>query len=224
MSNILNLDIIVNQQLDFLTKGLSFRIKGSYNSQYSHTKDRSSSKALYLANYLHDLDPSAPDDKTIVYKKIGTDGILGYNESFVAARNWYFESALTYDRKFGVHHFTGLVLYNESKTYYPAINVDIPLGYVGLAGRMTYDYKSKYLLDLNMGYNGSENFAPARRFGLFPAISMGWVMSEEKFMKHVPVIDYLKIRGSYGIVGNDKIGGTRFLYLPDSYLANNGGY
>ncbi len=224
LTNILNLDINLNQNLDVFTKGLAFRIKGSYNSTYVHTKTRTSSKATYMANYLHDLDPTAPDDKTIVYKKSGEDGILGYSEAFGKSRNWYMESAFTYDRGFGDHHVTGLLLYNESKTYYPAIYPDIPLGYVGLAARATYDFKSKYLLDLNMGYNGSENFAPSRRFGFFPAASIGWVISEEKFMKHVPIIEYLKIRGSYGIVGNDKFGNSRFLYLPDSYSANAGGY
>ncbi len=222
--NILNFDINVKQQLDFLTKGLSFRIKGSYNSIYNHIKSRNSSEATYMANYLHDLDPTAPDDKTIVYKKNGEDGIMGFSESFGKARDWYFESAFSYDRDFGIHHVTGLLLYNESKSFYPAVNPDIPLGYVGLAGRITYDYKSKYLFDLNMGYNGSENFAPGKRFGLFPAISMGWVLTAENFMKKIPVIEYLKLRGSYGIVGNDRMGGRRFLYLPDSYLASSGGY
>lgn len=225
LTNPLNLDLAVNQQLDVITKGLSFKVQGSYNGSYNFTKVRNSSRALYLASYLHDLDASAPDDKTVVYKKIGEDGILGYSESFGKSRDWYFETSLSYDRSFGVHHLTGLVLYNESKSFYPSVNIDIPRGYVGLVGRVTYDYKSKYLVDLNMGYNGSENFAPGRRFGLFPAVSAGWVMSEEKFMKqHVPIIDYLKIRGSYGIVGNDKIGNSRFLYLPDSYSASSGGY
>jgi TonB-linked SusC/RagA family outer membrane protein len=224
-TNPLNIDLNLNQKLDVFTKGLEFRIKGSYNGTYSFNKTRTSSKAVYRANYLHDLDPNTPDDKTIVYKKIGEDGILGYAESFSKARDWYFETALSYNRTFSAHTFTGLLLYNQSKTFYPSSYVDIPRGYVGLVGRITYDYKSKYLLDVNMGYNGSENFAPGRRFGLFPAVSVGWVMSEEKFMKdHVAFIEYLKIRGSYGIVGNDRMGSSRFLYLPDSYFTNSGGY
>ena len=224
LTNPLNFDLNVNQKLDVVTKGLSFKIKGSYNGSYNFTKVRNSSRALYLANYLHDLNPAAPDDKTVVYKKIGEDGILGYSESFGKSRDWYLETAFSYDRIFDAHHLTGLLLYNQSKSFYPSVNIDIPRGYLGLAGRVTYDYKSKYLLDLNMGYNGSENFAPGRRFGLFPAISMGWVLSEENFMKNIPIIDYLKLRGSYGIVGNDKIGNSRFLYLPDSYSPNSGGY
>jgi len=225
LTNPLNFDLILNQKLDAITEGLSFKIKGAYNGSYSFTKVRTSSRATYLAAYLHDLDSTAPDDKTIVYRKIGEDGTLGYGESFGKARDWYFETGLSYDRTFDVHRFTGLLLYNQSKFFYPAINVDIPMGYVGLVGRVTYDYKSKYLLDLNVGYNGSENFAPERRFGLFPAVSAGWVVSEENFMKaHLPFIEYLKIRGSYGVVGNDKMNNSRFLYLPDSYSASSGGY
>lgn len=224
-TNPLNIDLNLSQKLDVFTKGLEFRVKGAYNGTYSFNKTRASTKAVYRANYLHDLDPTKPDDKTIVYKKIGEDGILSYAESFSKARDWYFETALSYNRTFSAHTFTGLLLYNQSKTFYPSSYVDIPRGYVGLVGRITYDYKSKYLLDVNMGYNGSENFAPGRRFGLFPAVSAGWVMSEEPFMKdHVPFIEYLKIRGSYGVVGNDRMGSSRFLYLPDSYFTNVGGY
>ena len=220
----LNFDINLNQNLDIFTKGLSFRVKGSYNSYLTHGKVRHSNKPTYFAVYLHDIDPTAPDDKTVVYKKGGDGDILGYSESFNKNKDWYFESAFSYDRIFGNHHVTGLLLYNETKSYYPSINIDIPRGYVGLVGRATYDFKSKYLLDLDIGYNGSENFAPGRRFGFFPAVSMGWILTEERFMKNIPVIEFLKLRGSYGIVGNDKIGSSRFLYLPNSYSANAGGY
>lgn len=80
------------------------------------------------------------------------------------------------------------------------------------------------MADFNIGYNGSENFAPDKRYGVFPALSLGWIVSEEKFMKKLPFISYLKLRASYGVVGNDKIGGNRFLYLPDSYVFGGGGY
>lgn len=89
----------------------------------------------------------------------------------------------------------------------------------GLVGRATYDYKTRYLADFSIGYNGSENFAEGSRFGFFPAGSIGWIISEEPFMKSLkPYISYLKLRGSYGIVGNDIVSdGSRFLYLPDAY-------
>ena len=90
-------------------------------------------------------------------------------------------------------------IYNHQKDYYPrdadgnlTSNQDIPRGLVGIAGRVTYDYNSKYSLDFNIGYNGSENFAEKNRFGVFPAISGGWVVTKEKFMESVKFIDFLK--------------------------------
>jgi len=214
--NTLNLDIGLLQKLDMITKGLSFRIKGSYNTFYSQTKTRASSIAYYQPYYIYDVDPTYPTtDNTIVYKKQGTDGTLSYGESFGKDRDWYAEAGFNYDRAFGVHHFTGLILYNQSKYFYPNQYSDIPAGLVGLVGRVTYDYSSRYLLDLNMGYNGSENFAPDQRFGFFPAASVGWILTEESFMKGVGFFEYVKFRGSYGVVGNDKLG---------SYNPSNGGY
>ncbi len=105
-------------------------------------------------------------------------------------RNWYGEFSLNYNRSFGDHDVSVLFLYNQSKKYYPETKidgkvfyVDIPTAYIGYVGRLTYAYKKRYMLDLNAGYNGSENFAPDKRFGFFPAASVGWTLSEEKFMK-----------------------------------------
>jgi TonB-linked SusC/RagA family outer membrane protein len=224
VNNVLNLDLNLNQGLDFITKGLQFRGKFSYNSFYTHNKLRSTSSAYYEAWYRTDVDPSAVGDSTIVFRKSGTDGILGYGESFGRNRDWYMEGGLTYDRSFDNHNVTALLLYNQSKRYYPGQLPGIPLGYVGIVGRVTYDFRSKYMAEFNLGYNGSENFAPGKRFGLFPSFSGGWVVSEESFMRDVNVITFLKLRASYGIVGNDRLGGARFLYLPDSYTASAGGY
>src|SRR3712207_8722460 len=83
--------------------------------------------------------------------------------------------------------------------------------------RSTYDWKTRYMAEINVGYNGSENFAPGKRFGFFPAASAGWVLTEEKFMQPLkPWLSYFKFRASYGIVGNDRVSGNfRFLYLPE---------
>lgn len=161
----------------------------------------------------------------MVFRKSGPNSELGYEETRDADRNWYAEASLNYKRKFKKHNVSALLLYNQSKNYYPEQYPDIPTGYVGLVGRVTYDYATRYLVDFNIGYNGSENFAPGKRYGVFPAVSLGWIVSEEKFMKkNLPFISYLKLRGSYGVVGNDKIGNNRFLYLPDSYAFGGGGY
>lgn len=124
-----------------------------------------------------------------------------------------------------------LMANNQSRNYYPT-NPNgslmsyqyIPHSYVGLVGRAAYSYKSKYLADFNIGYNGSENFAPGKtRFGLFPSLSAGWVVTGEKFMEQQKVIDYLKVRVSWGRVGNDRGINTRFMYMP-AVWSDSGGY
>ena len=139
------------------------------------------------------------------------------------------EVALNYKRDFGAHHVSALAMYNQSMKYYPKGNwPGVPRSYVGFVGRVTYDYHTRYMADFSVGYNGSENFAPGKRFGLFPAGSLGWIISEEKFMKPLkPYVSYMKIRASLGVVGNDRTSdNSRFLYLPDVYDANgdNKGY
>lgn len=210
-SNTLNLDLALDQKLDFLTKGLSFKLKGSYNSSYSVTKGRGAS----VANY----NPVQVVDGKMEYRKNGADSQLGYGESSGKGRNWYMEASFNYNRNFGDHHVGALLLYNQSKEYYPSTYSDIPRGYVGLVGRVTYDWKNRYMVDFNMGYNGSENFAPENRFAVFPAGSIGWTVSEEKFWEPVKkYVGYMKLRASVGKVGNDKIGGNRFMYTPDAYI------
>lgn len=223
-SNDLNFDIDLKQDLSAFVEGLSFRTKISYNSFYTHNKVRNSSVANYEPYYRVDVDSTAAGDSTIVYRKNGSDGSLSYREQTNKGRNNYLEFGLDYARKFGDHNVTGLVLYNQRKVYYPDQFSYIPTAVVGLVGRITYDYRTRYLLDLNLGYNGSENFAEGRRFGLFPAVSAGWIISEEAFFPENRLISYLKLRASYGLVGNDKIGSDRFLYLPDSYSLDAQGY
>lgn len=233
LNNELNFDIDLKQKLDVVLKGFSFRTKISYNTKYRHSKVRNSSVAKYSPYFRKDVDPDAdPDDRSIVYRKIGSDANLSYGENFGKGRDWYMEAGFNYDRKFGAHNVEALLLYNQSKMYYPlapsgspADNQEIPAGLVGLAGRVTYDYKTRYLADFNLGYNGSENFAEEQRFGVFPAMSVGWILTEEPFMKGFSgILSYMKVRFSYGLVGNDKIGGDRFLYLPNTFDPSSGGY
>lgn len=176
-TNVLNVDLVLDQKLDFITKGLSFKLKGSYNTSYWTQKIASSSMAVYT--------PVLHDDGSIGYRKSGSDSQLSYSRNSNGegkSRDWYMEAALNYSRKFGDHNVTGLVLYNQSKRYYPGGTYDdIPSAYVGFVGRATYDYKTRYMAEFNVGYNGSENFAPGKRYGLFPAGSIGWIVSEESF-------------------------------------------
>lgn len=224
--NVVNLDLQYKLKLDFITKGLDFRIKGSYNSDYTQQKARTTGDGIKYKATIAEGEYEADGSPKIVYVRQGDTWPLGYSEARWGGRNWYAESSLNYARKFGDHNVTALLLYNESKNYYPGgIYNSIPRGYVGMVARATYDYQTKYLLDLNMGYNGSENFAKGKRFGFFPSASVGWIASSEKFWKPISkIVTYLKIRGSIGKVGNDQ-GVGRFLYLPGTwqFYDNNGG-
>lgn len=217
-NNALNVDLILNQKLDFVTKGLSFRVKGSYNSSFTVYKKGEASIARYT--------PVMLEDGTLAYRKSGENSDAKYvlkDSEQGKARDWYMEAGLNYARSFGNNNVTALLLYNQSKEYYPSTYSDIPKGVVGLVGRLTYDWKNRYMAEFNIGYNGSENFAPERRFGTFPAGSIGWVVSEESFWKSIkPVVNFLKLRATMGMVGNEKIGGARFMYSPDPYGINDG--
>lgn len=232
-TNVVNLDLALTQKLDFITKGLQFKIKVAYNSGYDHTKERATSIESYQPWYRKDVTwmehPAGSDPNEVVYIQDGEAGLISYAESFGKSRDWYAEASFDWKRDFGLHHLSALALYNQSKTYYPDSDYPgIPRGYVGLVGRVTYDYDNKYLIEGNVGYNGSENFAPGNRYGFFPAVSGGWVLTQEEFLKDNPVVNFLKIRASYGIVGNDRYHpyGTgfmdRFLYLPNSYFIGSG--
>ena len=229
----LNMDLDITQKLDFVTPGLSVSVKGAYDNQFKLYKERAGgaieSQTVYYQSYFDsngNMPQTDPDyDKTHIFVPSGSDTPLTYSESSGRAQNWYLEGRINYDRMFGDHKVSGLILYNQSRNYYPDSYTYLPRNYVGLVGRATYAYQSKYLLDVNVGYNGSENFAPGKRYGFFPAASLGWVISEEKFMKQVDFISFLKLRASYGLVGNDILNEyKRFLYLPDSYSASSGGY
>lgn len=219
VSNILNFDLILTQDLKMITPGLDLRFKGSYNNIFTTNKRRStdneqSGMPIYIPYPVYENGEIVD----IVYEKTGERQTLGYSESYSYNRDWYFETSLNYQRKFGLHNVAGLLLYNQTKRYYPNQYRDIPNGYIGVVGRVTYDYATRYLLDLNLGINGSENFAVGKRYGFFPSGSIGWVISEEEFMSNQNIIDYLKIRYSYGIVGSDRgVGNNRFLYMPPSY-------
>ena len=237
--NVLNLDLALEQKLDFITPGLSMNIKGAYNTNYNVKASRTPSGADSMCTpiYLGSIETPGMDfwdprfDRTIVYQTDGVSGLheqMSYGEEVGRGRNWYGEFSLNYSRSFGDHDVSALFLYNQSKKYYPETKIDgkvfymdIPTAYVGYVGRMTYAYKKRYMVDLNAGYNGSENFAPDKRFGFFPAVSAGWILSEEKFMKKQKVIDFLKLRASYGIVGNDKMENARFLYMAGAWSGYN---
>ena len=222
-NNKLQMDLVLDQKLDFVTKGLSLKLKGSYNSSYQVRKEITNSAATYTPVYHKWLDESGAVKEQIQYRLSGDNTEPVYsNSSPSTGRNWYAEGSLNYNRSFGLHTITALALYNQSKEYYIRGDYsDIARTYVGFVGRVTYDWNNRYMAEVNFGYNGSENFAPGKRFGSFPAGSVGWVVSDEPFFKPVKkYISFLKLRASWGLVGNDKIGGNRFMYMADPYIVN----
>lgn len=195
-----------------LLKGLSAHASISYDSYYYSRKSFRKSIQYYLAQ----RDPANADN--ILYIPKEEETVWFANPGYGKNRKVYMEAGLNYQHNFGKHHTTALLLYNQSKYYSPSLKFLVPNAYQGIVGRITYDYASRYLAEFNMGYNGTENFASGRRFGFFPAVSAGWVVSEEPFFPKNDYLVFMKLRATYGEVGNDKIGGDRFLYLPSSYV------
>ncbi len=230
--NKIQMDLVLNQKLDFLTKGLSFKVKGSYNSAYTISKQGDCGIATFNPIVQYDATTgkvlyNADGTPVIAYRQNGNDTDPSYKASQAKARDWYLEGSFNYSRVFGKHTVNALLLYNQSKQYYYSSDSykDVPRSYVGLVGRVTYDYANRYMAEFNIGYNGSENFAPGRRFGTFPAGSIGWIASEEKFWKPISkVVSFFKLRASWGLVGNDKTtDAIRFMYLADPFVTGSYG-
>lgn len=191
-----------------VTKGLSVQGRFAYDHFYFASINRN--KAYELRQYTG-KDAEGNDQ----YNTIREEAPLGFHINNRANRAVYSEASVNYDRSFGKHNFTGLALYNRREyidLVRPGISStdNLPYRREGLAGRLTYGFDDRYLLEFNVGYNGSENFPKGKRFGFFPSVSAGWIVSGEDFW-NVNFINHLKLRGSYGEVGNDQIG-QRFIY------------
>ncbi|MEE3465611.1 MAG: TonB-dependent receptor [Candidatus Cryptobacteroides sp.] len=234
----LNMDMTITQRLDFLTQGLSVSVKGSFDTSMALTKKRTGSggyhQTIEYQSWADNSGLSMSDpafDRTYLPVISGSEPTLSYSESTDDDKSWYLEASINYKRKFaGKHNVSALFLYNQSRNYYPKKDGEpmayqwLPRGYVGWVARATYAYADKYLVDVSAGYNGSENFAPGKtRYGLFPSASLGWVISEEKWMKKAPWIDFLKVRASIGKVGNDLSNTVRFMYM-DGVWTDAGSY
>ena len=214
--NYLNGNLRFDYDLGSITTGLS----AHGNIAIQTYNDQSVVNTKTLITYLAVRLP----DGTINYVPSTTEAQFGFSQSGTYNRRITAEFGFDYKRSFRKNNLTGLLLYNQQKTFDPALAFLVPKGYQSFVGRATYDYDGRYLAEVNVGYNGTENFAPGKRFGLFPAYSLGWVASQEKFFPKNGFVNFLKVRGSYGEVGNDNIGGTRFLYRPTSYSTFGNAY
>lgn len=203
-------------------KGLTANIKFSWDAWNTTLQRRSKSPTFYHAR-------GRAEDGSLIYDDENGDGIwepvhtgdetLSYGIGRSGTMTRYVEGSLTYNRLFGEHRVGALFLYNHkiyTDTQAGSSSASLPYKDQGIAGRLTYAFRDTYFLEVNMGYNGSENFARGHRFGFFPAVALGWMMSSEKwFEPATKVIDMLKWKASYGKVGDDDIGGTRrWVYEP----------
>lgn len=201
-------------------QGLTASIKFSWDATGSQVQVRSKTPRQFHAT-------GRDDDGKLIFGNPIYEGseTLGFSTSATNYLVTYMEGSLNYSRLFGKHRVGAMFLYNHKirrNTYGYSSTNSIPYKNQGIAGRITYAYKDRYFAEFNMGYNGSENFAPGHRFGFFPAVSAGWLMSEEPWW--APIKDYVnmvKWKGSYGKVGNDQISGTRWLYLSTIISGNS---
>lgn len=223
-NTLLSNSLKLNYDLDGLTQGLSARAAVNYEGDYVRAVKYSPSVPVYTARRNYD-DPNKLDffNGQTGANQINTNPGDGY-----AWHKIYYEAGLNYNRTFGGHAFSGLLLGTAQQYSMPGDEFHTPSGLMGFVGRVTYDYRERYLADLNMGYNGTEQFIKGKRFGFFPAVSLGWILSNESFFPKNNGVNFIKFRGSYGEVGNDQLvtGGVtrRYLYLPSTFNMDQDGY
>lgn len=229
----LNGSFAMNLDMGFLTKGLKAEVMFSYDASEGRWINRKLD--TYKDGYREypkyaTFMPIEGSDAymsgghyTGAYKtgnKYDIDQTIGNGFSHNASDGrTYIQARLDYNRLFSNHHeVTAMLLANRGNR---TVNNELAYHSQGITGRFAYYYNQKYLMEFNFGYNGSENFAPGKRYGFFPAGSIGWVVSEEEFMKKASWIDFLKVRASYGLVGSDNVS-SRFPYL--AFYGGGSGY
>lgn len=208
----------ITQDLPWITEGLSINATVSFDA-YNFTSNRfTRTPNSYMAI-------GRDEDGNIIWQQTFTGSeALSYSNTSSGNMSIYFETGINYKRSFGNHDVSAMLLYNQSDekdTKATSVETALPYRFNGIAGRATYAYNDRYFVEFNFGYNGSENFAPAHRYGFFPSGGLGWVISNEKFFEPLKkVISFLKFRGTYGLVGNSKITGRRFAYLSTVYTSD----
>lgn len=229
----LNGSFAMNLDMEFLTKGLKAEVMFSYDASEGRWINRKLD--TYKDGYREypkyaTFMPIEGSDAymagghyTGAYKtgnKYDIDQTIGNGFSHNASDGrTYIQARLDYNRLFSNRHeVTAMLLTNRGNR---TVNNELAYHSQGITGRFAYYYNQKYLMEFNFGYNGSENFTPGKRYGFFPAGSIGWVVSEEEFMKKASWIDFLKVRASYGLVGSDNVS-SRFPYL--AFYGSGSGY
>ena len=227
--NRINTDIILNQKLDFITKGLSASVKTGLSSKYNVTKEK-----VFVNNPLWDINWTSVDmglenpwirSTTSNYVwNLKPFSVSQENSASSVAFIFYLEGAINYKRKFAkAHNVTGLLLYNQRQYNSAAA---FPKRNQSFVARATYDYKGKYLFEANAGITGSEQFAPSNRYGFFPSVAIGYYLSKEKFWKTaMPWWSTMKMRFSNGKVGSDNTTANwlYYTYWSKTSVSGSGG-
>jgi TonB-linked SusC/RagA family outer membrane protein len=203
----LTTDFLLNQKLDFITKGLSAKGRFSFDNKMVGTQTISEPGTTgnnIQSYYVNDgtsrifIYPTTTSGYSYIVQPWSMDSlIMNPNKMF---RRIDYQLSLNYDHSFGKHNVTGLFLFKREEY---ATGSEFPHYSEDWVGRVTYNYNKTYFIEMNGAYNGSEKFGPGYRFQLFPSVAMGWMISNEPFMKGLEWLDKLKIRGSYGLVGDD---------------------
>lgn len=209
----------VNQKLNFITQGLSANALISYASDYNFNRSLKRTYTefpiFYYDAFLGAYSPVYPD----VYRlgKLSRTGGLSSTNRLVNL-----QASLKYNRTFQSHTVSAMGMLNQTTA---ATNAAEPYNVRGLTARVSYDYKQKYLIDVNGAYNGSDRFQSSKKYGFFPAVSVGYNISEENFFKNnIKFIDNFKIRASYGLVGNDGIGTSVYAFSKTYVTGSGRGY
>ena len=207
----------LEQNLKMITPGLKMKVTFAFDTYNENFVTRGKEPDYYS------VAKSRNDEGELVHS------ILSYGSEFLdhssnanyGNQSTYLEAAVTYNRTFDKHALDALFLYNQRSYDWGDIQ---PNRTQGIAGRLSYTFDRRYISEFNFGYNGSENFAKGKRFGFFPSLAIGWLISEENFMRNLQEdITKLKLRASVGSVGNDNIGGRRFAYIT-TINSNSSGY
>lgn len=210
--NDLNVLFGITEKLDMITQGLAF------NGRIAYASVERSSRQLFRGDLFNGYSPPSyyynPVDGSYALDPRGQYQISPYTLIGVTDdynKNVNLQASLNYDRTFKEHHFSSLLLFNR-QSYADQKAASVPNKFQGYSFKLGYDYLQRYLLDFNLGYNGSDRFNTGERYGVFPALGLGWNINKESFF-NVKSINLLKLRASYGIVGSDVVIGNRYLYV-----------
>ena len=213
----MNTSLIADWDLKAITRGLSTKFMVSFDS-FGETNLNG---VRTFDTYAAIVGSSEGSSSFYSASRSNTNGAITLSKSVASRYYLNMQYSLNYARTFGgKHDVTGMLLLQRDN--WQNAGADLPYNILGFSGRVTYGYDNRYFAELNAGYNGSEQFAKAHRFGFFPAVSASWVVSNEDFLHGNPVISSLKFRVSWGKVGNDSLGSDRFLYLSEISSAAGG--